>query len=144
MRERTQKGYTLLEILLVLSILAGAGFYLLLRIPHSLQEKGIEVSASNLLADLRETQQAAIAGNVWYKIKFYPATNEYKVFKEGNFVRNVFLQKGVCFGNCPPELTLLPTGAPAAGMTVSLKAGNLERKVIVAPVMGRIRVEIVR
>lgn len=143
-RTNNNLGYTLLEILLVLTIVAGAGFFLAVQIPHDMQKKGIDISATKLLEDIKETQQAALASNVWHRVKFYPHTNEYKLFKQGEFIRSVNLQKGVCFGNSPPELTLLPTGAPVAGMTVILKTGSLERKVIIAPVMGRIRLEIVR
>lgn len=139
-----RNGYSLLEILLVLAILTGAGLCLLIQIPHDIKEKGIELSSTRLLEDLRETQQAAIASNVWYKVKFYTSSNEYKIFRQGEFIRSVSLQKEVKFGNSPTELTFLPTGAPVAGLTVILSAGNLDRRVIVAPVMGRIRMEIVR
>lgn len=137
-------GYTLLEVLLVLAILAGAGSLFIVRIPHDLHTKGIDISATGLLEDIRETQQAAMAGNSWYKVKFYPSTNQYMVFKQGTYVRSVSLQKEVTFGNSPAELTLLPTGAPVSGLTVILRAGDLERRVIIAPVMGRTRLEIVR
>lgn len=137
-------GYTLLEILIVLTILAGAGFFLLIQIPSNTQEKGIEISSTRLLEDLREVQQAAIASNVWYRVKFFPATSEYKVFKEGEFIRTVSLQKGVRFTSPPSELTLLPTGAPSTGMTIILNSDKFERRIIIAPVMGRIRIEIVR
>lgn len=137
-------GYSLLEVLLVLTIVAGAGFLLLIQIPHSMEQKGIEYSAERMLEDLRETQQAAIAENSWYRIKFFRETNEYMIFRQGEFVRSVSLANGVNYGNNPNELTLLPTGAPAAGITVILTCGQQERRVIAAPVMGRIRLEIVR
>ncbi|HHV63651.1 MAG TPA: type II secretion system protein [Peptococcaceae bacterium] len=137
-------GYTLLEILLVVAILAGAGFLLYLKIPSDLQKRGIELSATRLLEDLRETQQAAMATNAWYRIKFFPATNEYMIFKEGQYIRTVSLAEGVSFAGNSSELTLLPTGAPTVGMTIILKAGSLERRIIIAPVMGRTRIEIVR
>ncbi len=130
-----------MEILLVLIILAGAGFSLLIRIPHDFEKKNIEISATELQEDLRETQQAAISNNVWYQVKFSPYTNEYKIFKQSELVSLQSLPTGVRFSNSPSELTFLPTGAPNVGMTVILKAGNLERKIIVAPVLGRIRLE---
>lgn len=144
MRVSNNTGYTLLEILLVLILVAGAGFFLLIQVPQDTQQKGIEISATRLQADLREVQQAAIAGNIWYRVKFYPVTNEYKIFKQGEFLRSVGLSQGVRFGNSPPELIFLPTGAPTSGMTVMLNAGERERRIIIAPVMGRIRLEIVR
>jgi type II secretory pathway pseudopilin PulG len=117
-------GYTLLETLLVLTILAGAGFFLLLQIPHTMEEKGMEITSTRLLEDLREVQQAAIAGNIWYRVKFYPTTNEYKIFRQGDFRKSVHLLEGVSYANSPPELIFLPTGAPSSGMTVILKSGS--------------------
>jgi len=137
-------GHTLLEVLLVLTIIAGAGFLVLIHIPHSMEQRRIEISSEIMLEDLRETQQAAIAENCWYRIKFFRETNEYMIFRQGVFVRSVSLAEGVNYGNNPDELTLLPSGAPSAGITVILTSGKLERRVIAAPVMGRIRLEIVR
>jgi len=134
-------GYTLLEMLLVLVLLSGAGFYLLLQLPRDYQEKNMEISSTALLQDLRETQQAAIAGNVWYKVKFYPSSNEYRIFKQGEVVSLTVLQEGVNFVNSPGEITFLPSGTPDRGMSVVLKAGSLEEKVIISPVMGRVRIE---
>ncbi|KUO58788.1 MAG: prepilin cleavage protein [Gracilibacter sp. BRH_c7a] len=141
---KKSSGYSLLEILLVLTLLAGAGFLLLIQIPHNLELKEMEISSEIMLNDLREVQQAAIAENVWYRVKFYPHTKEYRIFRQGDFIRSVGLSEGVQYGNTPSELTLLPTGAPVTGMTIILTTSNLERKVIIAPVMGRIRLEIVR
>ena len=141
---KQNSGYSLLEVLLVLTLLAGTGFLLLVQIPHNLEQRGIEISSERMVDDLREIQQAAMAQNVWYRIKFYPSTNEYRIFKQGDLVRSVNLSKGVQYGNRPQDLTFLPTGAPSIGMTVILTTDNLERRVIIAPVMGRIRLEIVR
>ena len=137
-------GFSLLEVLLVLTLLAGAGFMLLFQIPHNLEQRGIEISSERMVDDLREVQQAAIAENVWYRIKFYPSTNAYRIFRQGELVRLVNFSKGVQYGNSPQDLIFLPTGAPGTGMTVILTSGNLERRVIIAPVMGRIRLELVR
>lgn len=143
-RVGNRSGYTLLEILLVLAILAGGGFYLLVQIPHDLRAQSIEISSQKLVDDLRETQQKAITANVWHRVEFYPATGEYKIFEQGKFLRSVFLPEGVSFANNPDEVMFLPTGTPSPGMTVTLKAGDLERNIVIAVVTGRIRLEIVR
>lgn len=139
-----RSGFTVLEILLVIAILAGAGFFLIIKIPYELEKERIETSSLRLLGDLREVQQAAVSENLWYKVKFYPDKGEYKIFRQGEFIRSVKLQEGVVFRNRPPELTFLPTGAPVPGMTIILAAGDRERRIIVAPVMGRIREEIIK
>lgn len=141
---RRNSGYSLLEVLIVLIFIAGAAFLLLIPVTKNLGQRGIEISSVRLLEDLRETQQAAISENVWHRVKFYPFSNDYMVFRQGEFIKAVKLEPGVQFGNYPPELTLLPTGTPVSGMTIVLQSGKFERRVIVAPVMGRIRLEIVR
>jgi len=134
-------GYTLLEVLLVLALLTGAGYTLLIRLPYNNLETNLEMAANNLLDDLRETQQAAIASNVWHKVRFFPSTNQYKIFKQDKFLRSVDLPPNVRFNNSPPDLTFYPSGTPSGGMTVMLAAGRFKKNVIVAPVMGRIRLE---
>jgi len=141
---KNMSGYTLLEILIVLTFLAGVSFFLILKIPSYIQEKNIEISATRLIEDLRETQQAAIAASSWYMVKFYPSTGEYKIFREAEHIRTVKLLKGVYFGNHPTDIMISSSGAPSPGITVILKHGKYERHIIVAPVMGRIRLEIVR
>lgn len=141
---RQSPGFYLMEVLLVLLLLAGAGFLLLIQIPYNLEQKGMEISSGRMIDDLREAQQAAIAEKVWYRVKFYPETDEYRVFKQGQIIHSVSLEKGVSFGNKPEDLTFLPTGAPDRGMTIILTSAKSERRVIIAPVMGRIRLEIVR
>jgi len=143
-RSKNSSGYTLLEILIVLTLLAGVSFFLILKIPNYIQERNIEISATRLIEDLKETQQAAIAAGSWYMIKFYPSTGEYKIFKEAEHIRTVKLHKGVNFGNHPSDVKISPSGAPSPGITVILEHGKYERHIIMAPVMGRIRMEIVR
>jgi type II secretory pathway pseudopilin PulG len=134
-------GYTLLEILLVLVLLTAASYTLLIRLPHSIPDRNLAIAANGLLDDLRETQQAAIASNTWHKVKFFPYANQYKIYKESKLIRSVDLPPHVRLDNSPPDLTFLPTGAPSIGVTVMLAAGNSKKNVIVAPVMGRIRLE---
>jgi len=138
---KSNGGYTLLEMLLVLTLLAGAAFYLLLQVPNDYRRSNIEAAASVLLEDLRATQQAAIAESVWHQVEFAVYDNEYRVYRQGKLIRLTRLPEGVCFGNKPEpsKITFLPSGTSSAGTTVLLKAGDLERSVVIAPVMGRIR-----
>jgi prepilin-type N-terminal cleavage/methylation domain-containing protein len=138
---KRKNGYSLIEILLVLALLSSAAFTFLVHIPLQMEERRLDLSAAVLLQDLREVQQTALAENVWYKIKFSVYTGEYKIFRQGEFIRKVNLQNGVRFANRPSDLTFRPTGTPDTGLTVMLTSGDLERNVIVAPVMGRIRME---
>ena len=133
---------TLLEVLFVLTILAGTGFVLLAKFPHHLQSQRLAQASTQLLEELRDARQAALAENTWYQVRFYREGKYYQVLRGGVLVRNISLPGGVTFLNRPPDLIFNPTGAPSIGATIVLRAVNGEEKrVIVAPVAGRIREE---
>jgi len=138
---KLEKGITLLEILLVILLLSGAGFFLLVKIPSDIQIQKLDLSSTELMEEIKVIQQAALSEDVWYQIKFYPDAELYKIFRQGKFLRSIELKEGVEFINRPSELTILPTGAPAQGLTIMLSAGKNKKSIIIASVMGRIREE---
>lgn len=129
---------------MVLILLSGLGFYVLTQVNNDTEQQKIELSALRLLEDLRECQQRAIAENSWLRLKVYPEANSYKIFNQGGLISSTKLQKGVRFGNRPPELIFQPTGTPSVGMTIVIQTPNNERRVIIAPVLGRTRIEIIK
>ncbi len=135
-------GFTLLELILVLTILAGAGFVLIIKLPLQSQSRSLSLTSTQLLADLRDTRQAAMAENTWYQVRFFYEPKYYKITRQGVLVKQIELEKGIVFGNKPPDLTFSATGTPSVGMTILLEtSAGEQRKVIVAPVSGRIREE---
>lgn len=135
-------GMTLLEVLLVLVILAGAGFTLAVKIPLDFQGQALNLSATMLLEDIRDARQAALAENTWYQVKFATAQRSYRIYREGVKVKEVSLAEGIRFNNTPQDFVLDAGGNPLPGTTISLvnQAGRV-RTVVVAPVGGRIREE---
>ena len=136
------QGFTLLELTLVLAILAGSGFFLIIKLPLHLQSQSLSLTSAQLLTELRDTRQAALAENTWYQIKFYYELNCYRILRQGVLVKQIDLGEGVVFGNRPPDLIFNAVGTPSVGLTVLLQntAGE-QKKVIIAPVSGRIREE---
>lgn len=142
MRLGQSKGVTLLELLLVLAILAGSGFALSVKLPANLQNQRLNISSTLLLEDLRDTRQAAMAENTWYSFKFFQQDRFYRISRQGVKVRDVRLQDGVMLLNTPPDLIFNAEGTPSVGLTILLgTSGGDTKKVIVAPVNGRIREE---
>lgn len=135
-------GFTLLELLLVLAIVAGVGSVLIIRLPVNAQSQALTQASTQLLSDLRDTRQAALSENTWYQIKFYSSANFYRITRQGVKVRDVYLPSGVKFLNQPSDLIFNASGTPSTGMTIMLGTSAGEQKrVIVAPVTGRIREE---
>lgn len=136
-----ERGFTLLELLLVLILLSGAGFVLLIKLPIHFEKENLAFAATQLLEEIRDARQAALAENCWYEVKFYPQKGDhhYQVFCQGTRVKDVHLKDGIQFADKPGNLTFNASGR-SVGTTITLKnsAGEL-RSVVVAPVGMRIR-----
>ncbi|SDH91937.1 prepilin-type N-terminal cleavage/methylation domain-containing protein [Desulfosporosinus hippei] len=136
-----EQGFTLLEILLVLILLAGSGFYLLIKLPINFERQHLTFQATQLLEDIRDTRQAAMAENNWYAVKFYyqAGDHHYQIFKQGKLIKNVYFKDGISFLGSPGDLTFNALGR-SVGTTITLTNSLGEQKsVIVAPVGMRIR-----
>lgn len=136
-------GFTLLEILLVFTLLAGAGFVLLVKLPVNINQERLALAATQLLVDIRDTRQAAIAENNWYAVKFYCQSSEqhYQIFRQGTKMNDVYLKDGIRFLGSPQDLTFNAMGR-STGTTIVLSSPKGERKsIVVAPVGMRIREE---
>ncbi|MBC2721852.1 prepilin-type N-terminal cleavage/methylation domain-containing protein [Desulfosporosinus sp.] len=134
------QGFTLLEILLVLILLAGSGFYLLIKLPVNVEKQDLAFESTKLLEDIRDTRQAALAENISYVVKFYYMGDpHYQIFRQGKLIKNTYLQDGIEFLGTPQDLTFNALGR-SAGTTITLKNSLGEQKsVIIAPVGMRIR-----
>jgi prepilin-type N-terminal cleavage/methylation domain-containing protein len=140
--KRLGKGFTLLELILVLAILAGTGFMLVIKLPLQVHSQSLTLSSAQLVAELRDTRQAAMSENIWYQVKFYCGPRYYRIMRQGMLVKQIDLEEGIVFANSPPDLIFNAVGTPSVGLTVLLENAEGEmKKVIVAPVSGRIREE---
>lgn len=140
-----ERGFTLLEMLLVLILLAGSGFYLLIKLPVNFEKQYLAFESTRLLEDIRDARQAALAENIAYTVKFYYQTGDhhYQILKQGKIIKNVYFKDGIEFfgrpGDLNGELKFNALGR-GAGTTITLK--NLlgeHRSIVVAPVGMRIR-----
>lgn len=148
---KSSYGFTLIEVMLALAILAGCGLLLLVKLPAQTEKENLENAAAKLLGDLREAHQAAIGENVWYKVTFAIYDGNYRVYRGPGTtgmttkVKEVKLPEGINLttGSGPVnELYFYPAGTPSGGKTITLTDSRGEsRQVIVAPVECRIREE---
>jgi len=134
------RGFTLLEMLLVLILLAGSGFYLLIKLPVNFEKQRLAFESTKLLEEIRDARQAALAENNWYAVKFYyTGDHHYQIFRQGKMMKNVYLEDGIEFFGSPQDLTFNAMGR-SVGTTITLTNSlGEQRSVIVAPVGMRIR-----
>lgn len=137
----SERGFTLLEALLVLVLMVGTGFVLLIKLPVHLESDRLALASTQLLGDIRDVRQAAMAENVWYQMKFYrsPGDHYYQIFREGTRVKEIHFRDGIEFLG-QPENILFNASGRSAGTTIYLINSLGEQKgIVVAPVGMRIR-----
>ncbi len=138
------RGFTLLEMMLVLILLAGSGFYLLIKLPVNFEKQRLALATTQLLEEIRDVRQAALAENSAYDVKFYMVgDHHYQIFKQGKIIKNIYLKDGIKFlgsaGNQDGILSFNAQGR-SIGTTITLTTPSGEKKsVVVAPVGMRIR-----
>ncbi|MDR3270945.1 MAG: GspH/FimT family protein [Peptococcaceae bacterium] len=142
---RTDGGFSLLEILLVLVLLTGGCLALILHLPHLTERQQLTLATTRVVEDLREARFAAMSENTYYTVNFYSDANVYHVLREGKVIRVANLPPGVEYFNAPSPSSVLfkANGEAQQGTTVMLrmKGQNRRSQVIIAPIGGRIRVE---
>ncbi|HVJ48884.1 prepilin-type N-terminal cleavage/methylation domain-containing protein [Desulfitobacterium sp.] len=143
MLSRSRSGYTLIELLLVLVLLSGAGFVLLVKLPVQQNERNLALASTQLVQEIRDTRQAALSERTWYEVKFFYAEGFYRITREGKPLKDIYLPKGVIMENAPADFRFYASGSPNIGGTINLKADKLKRNVIMMPVTARVREEIV-
>lgn len=146
--EKGNIGFTLLEVLLVLTLLTGTGFVLLVKLPVRVEERNLAIASTQLVQELRDVRQMAMAENTWYRVEFYPQTRSYLVLKEGQkLARQITLPDKIRYYNYPSYVVFNASGtASLSGFnqltgTISLTNGKQRRDVIVAVITGRVREE---
>lgn len=135
------RGYTLLEMLLVLIILSGAGFVLLIKLPINFEQQRLAFATTQLLEEIRDVRQAALAENNWYEVKFYlqDGDHNYKIFRQGTRVKDVHFKDGIQFVGQPGDLIINASGRSVGTTIVLTNPSGEQRSVVVAPVGMRIR-----
>ncbi len=139
-RQGEDFGFTLLEMILVLMLFAGASFVLLIKIPLNFENERLALATTQLLAEIRDARQAALAENNWYSVKFYHQTDHhYQIFKQGTRVKDVYFKDGIQFLGSPQDLEFNASGRSVGSTIILTTPSGKRRSVIVAPVGMRIR-----
>ena len=147
-RSNNIRGFTLLEVLLVLTLLAGVGFVLLVKLPVQLNERNLALASTQLMQDIRDTRARALAENTWFEIRFFEANNTYHIYQKNTLLQNISLPENIRFTNSPNTIRFSAEGVPSFLGTapikgsVSLTNGKQTRVIITAVITGRVREEV--
>ncbi len=139
------RGFTLLEMMLVLILLAGSGFYLLIKLPVNFEKQRLAFATTQLLEEIRDVRQAALAENTWYDVKFYyqAGDHHYQIFRQGKRIKDIYFKDGIEFFGSPGDkdgVLRFNASGRSQGTTITLiNSSDEQRSVIVAPVGMRIR-----
>lgn len=139
------KGFTLIELMIVLLILGLTLSLAWPRLNRPYQRYALDSSATQLAWTLREARGEAMFKGQTTSIRFYVSLHRYRSDTE-----SYYLAKGIEYAAVPtfpsrigsiPVCSFSATGAPAGGGTVVLKNQlNDKRYIIVNPILGKVRV----
>ncbi len=137
------KGYTLIELMVVVGIIALLLGLSLNGLDYLIQWNKLNTAAALLSSELKNTQSRAFYEGVYYKIEFWPTLDRYRVYKQTELIDDIILKDIDLFNTnfTDNNLYFYPNGVPSMGGTVTLK--NKRGKVlyvIMTPVTARVRV----
>jgi len=141
------KGYTLIELMVVVGIIALLLGLSLNGLNNLIQWNKLNVAAALLSSELKNTQSMAFYEGVYYKIDFWESLDRYRIYKQKEVYYEVYkdiqLEDIDLFNTnyTDDKVYFYPNGVPSMGGTVTLK--NKIRKVlyvIMTPVTARVRV----
>lgn len=138
-----KKGYTLLELMVVLAII---GIILSISVPNTSLFKKIKEKQeiNGLKKDLIYARNRAITERKIYDVRFNLTNNSYQI--RSNFTEPIFISKnfssGIRFGDDSiKSLRFNPTGRPAnAGTIILFSCDKSVYRITISPVTGRVEV----
>ena len=157
---RNARGFTLLELLLVIVLLGILAGLASLQIAPLLSRTRLDGGARQVATDLQAVRMKAIAQNRAFRVTFRPDTRDYVVDRDedGAWQRQaldahgtgaaadalIALPPGVSITavNSGGDVVFVPRGYVDAGITITLgTAAGVERKRVVVNLAGRVRID---
>lgn len=142
---RNQGGYTIIEMLSVLALLALMAAVVFPQV-RQLSRCELDSTARLMAADLRMIRQEAITTGRFCSILFLIYEDCYLIRMPGedrvvDLPGGVRYEGGTTFSGTPPTVRFNRMGRPTGGGTVTLRSSDGEQLyVILAPVTGRVRI----
>jgi len=137
------KGYTLIELMVVLGIIALLLGICINGFINLVQWSKLNRAASLLSSHLKNAQSQAFYEGVYYKIDFWESLDRYRIYKHTELVEEIALKDIDLFNTnlTDDKVYFYPSGVPGQGGTVTLK--NNQGKilyVIMTPVTAKVRI----
>ena len=142
-RNNRTKGYTLIELMVVVGIIALLLGLSLNGLYNLIQWSKLNTAAAILSSELKNTQSRAFYEGVYYKLQFWPTLDRYRIYRQTVLYKEIKLEDIDMFDTnfTDDNLYFYPSGVPSMGGTVTLK--NKRGKilyVIMTPVTARVRI----
>jgi len=137
------KGYTPIELMVVVVIISILFGLSLNGLDNLIQWNKLNTAAALLCSELKNTQSRAFYEGVYYKLKFWPSLDRYRIYKQTELIDDIILKDIDLFNTnfTDNNLYFYPNGVPSMGGTVTLKTKRGKvLYVIMTPVTARVRV----
>lgn len=137
------KGYTLIELMVVVVIISLLLALSLNGLDHLIQWSKLNIAARFLCSEMRTAKARAFYEGVYYKFQFWETLDRYRIYKQAELYKDIQLEDIDLYNSnfTDDNLYFYPNGVPSMGGTVTLK--NKRGRVlyvIMTPVTARIRI----
>jgi Tfp pilus assembly protein FimT len=157
---KSQPGFTIVELLVIVSLLGVLGSLAFLQLEPLLAQVRLKSGARQIVSDLQVARMKAIAQNRRFRVTFRPSEGDYVIEREDGVSwrrlilhghtteevdnASISLPPGVAISavNSGGDVIFVPRGHVDGGISITLSshAGAGERRVIVN-LAGRVRIE---
>ena len=86
------KGYTLIELMTVVGIIALLLVFFLNGLNNLIQWNKLNTTAALLSSELKNTQSRAFYEGVYYKLKFWPTLDRYRIYEQTELIDDIILK----------------------------------------------------
>jgi prepilin-type N-terminal cleavage/methylation domain-containing protein len=142
-------GFTLLELLVALAVLAAAGGAATLFYPPMLANWRLDAGARQVLIDLQRVRLQAIAEGVSHRLRFSLPSATYQLQQRGKRTYEddapaATLPRGVTVTACTAvssSVTFHPRGHAATFGTITLLGSTGRQRRVIVDMVGRVRIQ---
>lgn len=135
-----QRGFTLVELLIVIGIIGVMFLTLLPRYSRFLSSKKLDAATRQMVSDLRWAHQAAMAEHINYAVRIY--TNDETYIIGNNKTVNRKLDVDIVSVSPDSTITFYPKGDASAATTITLESDEGKTLEIgIAEATGRVKIQ---